>query len=65
MKIWDEDGTLKGTPYLGSFLDETGHKMYATELVRQLEIVTIRNPRLAQYVKSVLFQLFVHQVAHL
>ena len=26
----------------------TGHKEYATELVRQLEIVTIRNPQLAQ-----------------
>ena len=28
-------------------------KNYAVELVRQLEIVTVRNPRLAQYVKSV------------
>ena len=29
----------------------TGHKEYAMEFVRQLEIVTIRNPQLAQYVK--------------
>ena len=29
----------------------TGHKEYAIELVRQLEIVIIRNPQLAQYVR--------------
>ena len=62
IKIWDEDGTLKGIP---SVSDLQGHKKYATELVRQLEIVTVRNPQLAQYVKSVLFQSFVPQVVHL
>jgi hypothetical protein len=41
MKIEGKDDTLKG--YSG--------KNYATALVRQLEIVTIRNPQLAQYVK--------------
>ena len=57
MKIEDKDGTLKGTrtrtrtAYLSNPADATGHKKYAVELVRQLEIVTIRNPQLAQYVK--------------
>jgi hypothetical protein len=45
-------GTRSGAPsYLGDSDHETEHKKYATELVRQLEIVTIRNPQLAQYVK--------------
>jgi hypothetical protein len=53
-------GTRSGTPsYLGDPDHETEHKKYATELVCQLEIVTIRNPQLAQYVKWVLFELFV------
>ena len=45
MKIGGKDHTLKKsrTP--------TSRKKYATELIRQLEIVTIRNPQLAQYVK--------------
>ena len=64
MKIWDEDGTLTNTPYLSESGHAKEHKNYATELVRQLEIVTIRNPQLAQYVKSVLFQLFVHQLVY-
>jgi hypothetical protein len=55
MKIGDKDGTSNGTrtttAYLSDHMDATGHKKYATELVRQLEIVTIRNPLLAQYVK--------------
>jgi hypothetical protein len=57
MKIGDKDDTLKGTrtrtrtAYLSDPADETGHKKYAIELVRQLEIVTVRNPQLAQYVK--------------
>ena len=59
MKIEDKDGTLNGTltrtrtrtAYLSDSADATGHKKYAIELVRQLEIVTIRNPLLAQYVK--------------
>ena len=34
------------------------NKASAVELVRQLEIVTIRNPHLAQYVKSVSLLLF-------
>ena len=46
MKIGDKDDTLKDTRTYA-----TGHKKYAVELVRQLEIVTIRNPLLAQYVK--------------
>jgi len=54
MKIGGKDGTLNGTrtraAYLGKSADATGHKNYAIELVRQLEIVTIRNPQLAQYV---------------
>ena len=45
MKIGDKDDTLKDSR------TRTSHKKYATELVRQLEIVTIRNPQLAQYVK--------------
>ena len=63
MKIGDTDDTLKSRPYLNVLEDPTGHKTYATELVRQLEIVTIRNTQLAQYVKSVLFQLFVHDAS--
>jgi hypothetical protein len=55
MRIGDEAKTLRNTPCLGNTWDATGHKKYAKELVRQLEIVTIRNPQLAQYVKSVLF----------
>jgi hypothetical protein len=34
-----------------SFYSPSGHKNYTVELVRQLEIVTIRNPQLAQHVK--------------
>ena len=45
MKIGDNDDTLKGTRTL------TSSEKYATELLRQLQIVTIRNPQLAQYVK--------------
>ena len=45
MKIGDKDDTLKETRTHNS------RKEYATELVRLLEIVTIRNPELAQYVK--------------
>ena len=53
MKIEDKNKTLNGTrnACLGHIADATGHKKYAIELVRQLEIVTIRNPQLAQYVK--------------
>ena len=57
MKVRDQDGTLGGTRTrshthtLSESTDATGHKKYAIELVRQLEIVTIRNPQLAQYVK--------------
>ena len=59
MKIGDKSGILNGTrtrtrtriAYLGNPSDATGHKKYATELVRQLEVVTVRNPLLAQYVK--------------
>jgi hypothetical protein len=39
-----------------------GHNKYATELVRQLEVATVRNPQLAQYLKSVLFQI-IHSSA--
>ena len=45
MRIWGKDATLKDTH------TRTSCKKYAIELVRQLEIVTIRNPLLAQYVK--------------
>ena len=46
MNIGDsKDGTLKDTRTRPS------RDKYAIELVRQLEIVTIRNPLLAQYVK--------------
>ena len=70
MKIGDKSGISNGTrtrtrtrtEYLGIPSDETGHKNYAIELVRQLEIVTIRNPLLAQYVKWVMFELFVLQL---
>ena len=55
MKIRDKNGTLNGSrtrsEYLGSPSNETEHKYYAIELVRQLEMVTIRNPQLAQHVK--------------
>ena len=55
MKIGDKSGILNGTrtgsAYLGNPSDAIEHKKYAIELVRQLEIVTIRNPLLAQYVK--------------
>jgi hypothetical protein len=55
MEIEDKNeklsGTRSGTAYLGDSNHETEHKKYAIELVRQLEIVTIRNPQLAQYVK--------------
>ena len=39
-------------------------KKYATELIRQLEIVTIRNPQLAQDVKwvSFFFESFLPQL---
>ena len=51
MKIEDKNKTRNGTAYLENLADATGHKKYAIELVRQLEIVTVRNPQLAQYVK--------------
>ena len=56
MKIKDSrnkslNGTRNGTAYLDDSASATGHKQYAIELVRQLEIVTVRNPQLAQYVK--------------
>ena len=59
MKIWGKNDTLKKSRSI------TSCKKYATELVRQLEVVTIRNPQLAQYVKWVLFELFVLQLHHL
>jgi hypothetical protein len=55
MKIGDKDGTFKlnGTHIRTAYMSDssTGHKKYAIEFVRQLEIVTIRNPLLGQYVK--------------
>ena len=42
MKFEGKDGTLQNSDICEN---------YAIELVRQLEIVTIRNPQLAQYVK--------------
>ena len=53
MRIRDgDDAFLESPPYLNSCAaDYKIPKKYATELVRQLEIVTIRNPQLAQHVK--------------
>ena len=45
MKIGKKDDTLKTTHWC-VLDDPTGHKKYATELVRQLEVVTMRNPQL-------------------
>ena len=45
MKFEGKDGTLQNSDI------RTKCENYAIELVRQLEIVTIRNPQLAQYVK--------------
>ena len=45
MKIGGENDTLKDSR------SPTSCTKYATELIRQLEIVTIHNPLLAQYVK--------------
>ena len=65
MKIWDKDEPFYSeksrthTGHLSQSRYTPGHKGYATELVRQLEIVTVRNPQLAQYVKSVLSELLV------
>ena len=53
MGIRDEDDTsLDRPPYI---MEHELLKKYATELVRQLEIVTIRNPQMAQHVKWVSF----------
>ena len=49
MKFGGKDDTLKDSRSATSC--KTTARKYATELVRQLEIVTIRNPQLAQYVK--------------
>jgi len=67
MRIREQDDTLEGTPYLTNrdTWHKEGLKKYTTELVRQLEIVTVRNPQLAQYVKSVPSELFVLQFVHL
>ena len=55
MKIGDEDEVSVDAPYLPIInWDIRTHRKYNTELVRQLEIVTVRNPQLAQHVKSVL-----------
>ena len=45
MKSGDKDDSLRGT-FVGA-----SSKRYATELVRLLEVVTIRIPQLTQYVK--------------
>ena len=49
MKIGHKDDTLKTMPHRCVLDDPTGHKTYATELVRQLEVVTIHNPQLALF----------------
>ena len=55
MKIGDEDEVSGYAPYLpGINRDIRTHRKYNAELLRQLKIVTVRNPQLAQYVKSVL-----------
>ena len=59
MKFEGKDGTLQNSDI------RTSCKNYAIELVRQLEVVTIRNPQLAQYVKWVLLELFALQLDRL
>jgi len=54
MKVGGQNDTL-GSP--GAWGNKE-IKNYAIELVRQLEVVTVRNPHLAQYVKSVFFFFF-------
>ena len=55
MKIEDRHDIWKGTrthsEYLSASIYTTGQIEYTIELIRQLEIVTVRNPQLAQYVK--------------
>jgi len=68
MKIGDQDDTLVDIPYMGSsdsWPDRASLKKYTIELVQQLEIVTVCNPQLPQYVKSVVFESFVSQLVHL
>ena len=55
MKIGDEDDVSEDNLYLPRLSrDIKTNRRYNAELVRQLEIVTVRNPQLAQHVKSVL-----------
>ena len=64
MKI-EQDDPLDSAPYLTNSDSRSRLAKYATELVLQLKIVTVRNPQLAQYVKSVLFELSVLQLVQL
>ncbi|KAF8816621.1 hypothetical protein BYT27DRAFT_7333267 [Phlegmacium glaucopus] len=52
MKIRDQDDTSEGSSYLtrSDPWSSKARERYTIELVRQLEIVTVRNPQLAQYV---------------
>ena len=55
MKIEDRHDSWKGTHTRSAYLSNSaympGQIEYTIELVRQLELVTVRNPQLAQYVK--------------
>ena len=55
MKVEGDNGTtttlMKPSDFYNSYMDTKALQKYTVELVRQLEIVTIRNPQLAQHVK--------------
>ncbi|KAF8816622.1 hypothetical protein BYT27DRAFT_7033991, partial [Phlegmacium glaucopus] len=54
MKVGDENDTLiNPSPFNYRHANQKPLKPYAVELVRQLEIVTVRNQQLAQYVNYV------------
>ncbi|KAF8798302.1 hypothetical protein BYT27DRAFT_7123135 [Phlegmacium glaucopus] len=54
MKVGDENDTLiDPSPFNNPDANQKPLKTYTVELVRQLEIVTVRNPQLAQYVNYI------------
>ena len=65
MKIGDEDEVTGDAPYLPSIdRNMRTHRKYNAELLRQLKIVTVRNPQLAQHVKSVLILIIRTEFVH-
>ena len=54
MKVEGNNGTtttlMSPSAFRGSYMAKKALQKYTVELVRQLEIVTIRNPQLAQHV---------------